>query len=129
MIPSPSSDRYELSPLQEGMLFHALDARASGVDMERVAVHVEEDLDVPAFRRAWERVVARHAVLRTRFRWEGLERPQQEVCPSATLPLSEHDWSRVPAAEQEGRWAELSLTERQAGFDLSAAPVMRLVVV
>ena len=79
------ANAYPLSPMQEGMLFHGLSAREPGVDLEQILCTVREELNVPAFERAWQRVVQRHDILRTSFRWEGLEEPRQEVHPRVRL--------------------------------------------
>src|SRR5579859_6191373 len=73
-------DRYPLSPLQQGMLYHALAEPNSGVDIEQMVITLPETVDVARLKRAWERVVARHPILRTSFEWEGLQgEPQQQV--------------------------------------------------
>ena len=72
------NEGYPLSPMQQGMLFHSLSAPHSGVDIEQILCTLSEELNVAAFRQAWERVVERHSILRTGFRVAGLE-PQQEV--------------------------------------------------
>ena len=58
-------DVYELSPLQQGLLFHSLLAPRSGVYVEQVTFPVEGTLDVAAFEAAWQQVVAATGVLRT----------------------------------------------------------------
>ena len=64
-------DSYPLSPMQQGMLFHSLYAPQSGMYVQQLICGLQEDLQVAAFERAWQRVVARHPALRTRFRWDG----------------------------------------------------------
>src|ERR1700720_886712 len=92
---------YPLSPMQQGMMFHSLYAPQSGVNIQQIIGHLSESLDAPAFRRAWEKVVQRHSVFRTCFRWEGLKNPVQEVRPDVELPFAEHDWGRLSFQEFE----------------------------
>ena len=66
-------ESYELSPLQQGMLFHSLEKQETGVDIQQISCALNECVNIPALTRAWESVVERHAVLRTSFRWQGLE--------------------------------------------------------
>ena len=66
-------DVYPLSPMQEGMLFHSVYAPQSEVYFEQVTCVLRGKLDVSAFKQAWQRVVARHPILRTCFLWERLE--------------------------------------------------------
>src|ERR1044071_5408843 len=69
----------ELSPMQQAMLFHSLYAPGSGVYVLQMSLRLAGRLDIPAFERAWRTVVARHAILRSAFFWEGLEKPAQVV--------------------------------------------------
>jgi hypothetical protein len=52
------------------MLFHALWEKGPEVDIQQYSIDPHETLDVEKFQRAWWRIIARHPVLRTRFRWE-----------------------------------------------------------
>src|SRR5262245_26862749 len=84
-------ESYPLSPMQQGMLFHSLYAPQSGVDIEQMIIDLPENLNIPAFKQAWHRLVQQHPVLRTSFHWEGLKEPRQEVQPQANLPFEQHD--------------------------------------
>src|SRR6476660_9376496 len=98
-------DVYPLSPLQEGILFHSLYAPESGVYVEQLSCALSGPLDADAFARAWRRVVERHAVLRTAFVWKTQKRPLQAVQREVELPLLSEDWSALPAALREERFA------------------------
>ena len=76
-------DAYELSPLQQGMLFHALSAPETGVDIQQVIVTLDEPVNVAALEGALWDVMRRHPILRTRFRWLDVEEPCQEVLARA----------------------------------------------
>ena len=71
-------DVYPLSPMQEGLFFLAL---AGETDPYVVSVDAKlgAEFDEVAFARAWATVRDRHAILRTRFEWERLDRPMQIV--------------------------------------------------
>jgi amino acid adenylation domain-containing protein len=115
-------DVYRLSPLQEGMLFESLYAPEADAYVIQIVWTLGGDLDPAALRRAWEELVRRHAVLRTSFHWQEMERPHQVVHGEVELPWIEEDWRGVPAAERERRLEE----DRRAGFDLETAPLFRL---
>src|SRR5262245_23991536 len=83
---------YPLAPMQQGMLFHSLHAPQSGVYLQQLICRLHESLQVFAFKQAWQHLIARHPILRTRFRWEGVNTPLQEVCGSVLLPWEEYDW-------------------------------------
>jgi amino acid adenylation domain-containing protein/non-ribosomal peptide synthase protein (TIGR01720 family) len=122
----PVEDLYPLSPLQAGLLFHTLDGGESGAYFQQFSCALEGALDVAAFRRAWAAVLARHPILRTAFLWEHLTEPLQAVAPAVEVPLTEEDWRQLPAAEQRRHWESELARDRELGFDLARAPLMRL---
>ncbi|MDE3066695.1 MAG: amino acid adenylation domain-containing protein [Verrucomicrobiota bacterium] len=122
------ADAYALSPMQEGMLFHNLSAREPGVDVEQIFCTLREDLDPAAFRRAWRRVMERHAILRTSFHWRDLAEPRQMVHPGAELEFSQEDWRSRSEAERNRLFEERLEAERRRGFDLTRAPLLRVAL-
>jgi amino acid adenylation domain-containing protein len=122
-------DAYPLSPMQQGMLFHSLYAPASGVYVEQISFDVRGALEVSAFAQAWQQLVARHPVLRTAFVWENLEKPLQVVGRQVKFPWEEQDWQGVSPIEQQERLETLLHADRKRGFELSKAPLMRLILI
>jgi amino acid adenylation domain-containing protein/thioester reductase-like protein/non-ribosomal peptide synthase protein (TIGR01720 family) len=122
-------DIYKLTPTQQGMLFHTLEDAGSEAYFQQITASIHERLDTAAFRRAWERAVERHPVLRTAFFWKEAQRPLQVVNRQASLPWEEHDWWELPPDEQESCWSALLREDRERGFDLARPPLMRLTVV
>lgn len=125
---SAFSDLYPLTPLQQGLWFHALMDPASGMYIEQSVLRIEGFPNRDMFRRAWEKVVARHAVLRTRIIWEGLEHPLQLVQSTVELPWAEQDWRGSPVNEHQARLLNFLGADRARGFDLTQAPLMRLTL-
>ncbi|ARU63539.1 hypothetical protein CBW65_22915 [Tumebacillus avium] len=117
---------YELSPLQQGMLFHSLLSPETGMYIIQMYHELQGDLNVAALRKSWARVLERHPVLRTAIFWEDLEKPVQVVFKDAELPWQEHDWRGLPADEQEGKLEGLLEAERKRGFDFTEEPLLRL---
>src|SRR3954454_4460401 len=93
-------DSYPLSPLQQGMLFHHLEARARGVDVEQLEIRLNEPIDPNLFADAWARVAKQNPILRTRFRWEGLPIPAQEVVNEVAVPFETRDLSEMTPEKQ-----------------------------
>ncbi|MBZ4422338.1 non-ribosomal peptide synthase/polyketide synthase [Myxococcus sp. RHSTA-1-4] len=122
-------DVYPLSPLQEGLLFHGILSGGVGAYFEQVSCAFHAPLNVAAFRHAWQEAMARVPVLRTAFRWRGLERPLQVVFAQAELPWRELDWRGVPPREQQERLEALRAEDRARGLDLTQAPLMRMVLI
>src|SRR6266516_3752451 len=113
---------FELSPMQQGMLFHSLYALQSGIYVEQIMCRLTGLLDVPAFERAWEMVVAQHQILRTSFFWTDLERPMQVVHREAPLPFIQHDWRGIAANEQQARRETLKGFSAPTTLGIDAAP-------
>jgi len=85
------------------MLFHTLYAPRSGVYVQQLVGVLREELDVVAFRRAWEWVLDRHPVLRTSVSFaESSRELLQRVHTSAASSLSfeEQDWRGLDVAER-----------------------------
>ncbi|WP_458737095.1 non-ribosomal peptide synthetase [Pseudomonas chlororaphis] len=120
-------DLYPLSPMQQGMLFHTLYEQQGGDYINQLRVDVD-GLDPERFRQAWQATVERHDILRSGFLWQGeLPAPIQVVYKQVALDCVEHDWRGQP--RQQEALDTLADAERQRGFELSAAPLLRLVLV
>ncbi|WP_271537163.1 non-ribosomal peptide synthetase, partial [Bradyrhizobium sp. CCBAU 45321] len=123
-------DIYPLSPMQQGMLFHAMHDGESGLYVNQVAAEIR-GLDAEKLRRAWQAASDRHAVLRTGFIWRDLSgAPQQVVYRRAEVPFVEDDWRARSAtwdqAQLDAALADVSRQEQAAGFDLSRPPLQRV---
>jgi natural product biosynthesis luciferase-like monooxygenase protein/amino acid adenylation domain-containing protein len=124
-----AEDVYPLSPIQEGVLFHTLEAPRSGVYCEQLVLSHGPGVEEAALREAWRGALERHASLRCSFHWEGLERPVQAVHSRVELPFEVLDWSAVPPHAVSERLQALLREERRRGFELSRPPLMRLALV
>ncbi|MEO3810971.1 amino acid adenylation domain-containing protein [Sphaerisporangium sp. B11E5] len=124
-------DVYPLAPMQQGMLFHVLEAPANiGAYWAQNLYEFSGGLDVASFRMAWDLVVRRHAALRTGFVWQGVDEPLQVVMGGVKLPFEELDWSGTPDEDaQRARLDELLRADRDRGLDLTAPPLMRLYLI
>jgi len=123
-----TTDSYPLSPMQQGMLFHSLTDGEPGVDIEQVICTLNEPLDVPMFAEAWQQVVNRHAILKSQFRWTGAAGPCQEVQQKVTVPVSLLDWRDLPPLEQRATYETWLKTDRERGFELTQAPLIRISI-
>ena len=122
------TDNYPLAPLQLGMLYQHLRAPNSGVDIQQIVMDLHHDLDCERFRRAWEIVVEKHEILRTRFRWEGLEEPLQEAVERVTVPFTTQDLRTFDHDQQRSALESFLGSDRLRGFDLQEPPLMRIAV-
>ncbi|MFT3769045.1 MAG: amino acid adenylation domain-containing protein [Minicystis sp.] len=131
--PAPSAarieDRYPLSPLQEGILFHARTAPSGdNVYLVQTAWTMEGDLDRAAFAAAVQDLADRHAVLRTAFSWEGRAAPEQIVHAGVAVPIEQRDLRALSPEDRAGEVERHAAAERARGFDLAVAPLMRVAL-
>ena len=122
-------DKYHLSPIQEGLVFHNLRSPNSDAYFEQHIFTLEGEFSPQAFRQAWQFVIDRHTALRTSFHWRGLAAPVQTVSAAAALPFEEADWRHLTLAEQSEHLDSLLQADRRKPFDLEKPPLLRLVLV
>jgi amino acid adenylation domain-containing protein/non-ribosomal peptide synthase protein (TIGR01720 family) len=120
---------YPLSPMQEGMLFHTLLLPGSGIYLMQNRYRLRGELQQAQFIAAWERVVARHPVLRTSFVWKSQKRPLQVVHKQLALPFEVRDWRELTPEQCEQRLQRELSSELEAGFDFVKAPLQRFRLV
>ncbi|HYT31726.1 MAG TPA: amino acid adenylation domain-containing protein, partial [Thermoanaerobaculia bacterium] len=121
-------DVYELSPMQQGILFHTLYDPVSDLYFEQCVVTLRGKLDQEQFASAWQRVAARHSILRTSFHWEGLEKPVQVVHSEVEVPFQSFDWSDLAGEVQRSRLDAFIREDRQKSFELTSAPLFRVAL-
>ncbi len=127
MNPENLEALYELSPLQQGLFFHSRYAREPEVYFSQTRCTLEGPLDDAALEQAWRKVLERHPALRTSFHWKDLDKPLQVVERRVELPFERQDW-RDSAGIQEHFEAFLR-EDRQRGFELTQAPLMRVTLI
>jgi hypothetical protein len=120
-------DVYRLSPLQEGLLFHALYEHGVGA-YQLQDYCTMSNLDAPLFLDAWQRVMDRHPILRTAFVWKNIANPVQVVGRRVQMPALLEDWRGISPQEQEDRLRAYLRDDRIRGFKLSKAPLMRIAL-
>lgn len=119
---------YPLSPMQQGMVFHSLYAGHSGVEIEQMIYTLREDLQAEIFVLAWQQVICRHAILRTGFRWEGLDAPVQQVHRTGIPQWRREDWRGSSTEAQQERLAAYLREDRVQGFQLTESSLNRFAL-
>ena len=121
-------DVYPLTPVQEGMLFHTLVDPEAGHYVEQFLCRVRGELDLPALRESWQRLVARHPALRTTIHWTDLDQPYQVVHRRAEHPVDYQDWRGLTSSEQEERLTDYLASDRRRAFASDQPPLSRLAL-
>ncbi|WP_262414533.1 amino acid adenylation domain-containing protein [Streptomyces sp. ST1015] len=123
--PAPA-DVLPLTPLQEGLLFHALYEHERGeqdVYVVQLVFELEGPMDADRLHASAQALLDRHPNLRAAFRRRRGGGPVQVVPHRATLPWTETDLTI--AADQEAAWVELLDEDRETGFDPAQPPLLR----
>ncbi|MEL4898163.1 amino acid adenylation domain-containing protein [Crocosphaera sp. Alani8] len=120
---------YFLSPMQQGMLFHSLLAPESGAYIVQMTYQIRGALNSLTFEEAWQKLCDRHPIFRTAFVWENLEKPLQVVGRKVKLPVEQLDWTNFSINQQSENLTELLQEQRQQGFNLSHAPLIKITLI
>lgn len=122
-------DLYGLSPMQEGMLFHALYDDGSEYYFEQMTCSIKGQLDPAVLEQSMNTLMDRYDILRTIFLHEGYERPIQVVLRERKVNFRFLD---VREECSEGTIEEIKYDykarQREEKFDLSNDVLMRMWV-
>lgn len=129
MAENKIQDIYELSPLQQGMLFYTVKNPEAGLYIVQLTCTLQGNLDEHAFAEAWRRLIERHTILRTAFFWKEAEKQLQVVYKESPLPLEQIDWQDKPAAEQAQALEQFLEADRVRELPFNQAPLMRLALI
>lgn len=116
---------HRLSPVQEGILYHTLLADDPGMYVQQYSCQLTGEVDSDLFRAAWDRVISEYAALRTLIAWRGRESPLRVVRSRVDPDWYLEDLSGLEAESQAGAVVEHAEQERNTGFELDQAPLMR----
>ncbi|MEU8241045.1 amino acid adenylation domain-containing protein [Actinoplanes missouriensis] len=123
-------DVLPLSPLQEGMLFHAqFDAQGTDVYAVQLLIDLDGPLDAGALRRAGDALLARHPNLGAAFRHRRTGEPVQLITDPVPFPLRERDLRDRAGDDLTREMAAVADQDRDERFDLGRPPLLRATVV
>ncbi|NLU93274.1 non-ribosomal peptide synthetase [Chitinophaga sp. Ak27] len=122
-------DIYPLSSAQEGILYHTLLHPSSPDYFVQCAYRVEGTIEPAHVRQAFEQLIAKHDVLRTRFLYTHGKQPLQMVLRDGK---GEYEWIDVTAeVAQKGHESVMKSycsADRERNFDVSKDILIRLTV-
>ncbi len=124
---------YPMTPMQQGILFHTLNAPQTGVYVIQNGYQFNSKINISAFKKAWQQVINQHPILRTSFHWQQDREPFQVVHRQIELPWQElrlgDEETRRRGDEETGGLGDWLEKDRKDGFNLSQAPLMRLSLI
>ncbi|MEV2250527.1 amino acid adenylation domain-containing protein [Streptomyces sp. NPDC050147] len=123
-------DVWPLSPLQEGLLFHAsFDDQGADVYQGQRGVDLIGPLDADVLRASWAALLDRHAALRASFRRRSSGEPMQVIAREVPLPWQQADVSGLAEAEATADIEERCAAELRERFDPATPPLLRLLLI
>ncbi|MBO0782149.1 MAG: AMP-binding protein, partial [Ktedonobacteraceae bacterium] len=123
-------DILPLTPLQEGLLFHALyDTQGPDIYTAQEIIDLEGELEEEALKTATSALLRRHANLRAYFRYEGLTQPLQIIAREVVLPWERIDLSLLDEPERRQQLADWLSADRRRRFDLTSPPLLRFALI
>ncbi|MBN2535366.1 MAG: amino acid adenylation domain-containing protein [Spirochaetales bacterium] len=120
---------YPLSPVQEGILYHALSEPESDMYFEQFCFKLKGTINIEALRRAWQVVVDRYSILRTFFTRDYKDNFLQGVVKNVPIPFEIMNWEMHPGKAITLKVEEFLKEQREKVFDLSQAPLMRFQLI
>jgi amino acid adenylation domain-containing protein len=120
---------YGLSPMQEGMLFHALKEESSPAYVEQLIMTLQGKVNESAFEEALQRLIDRYDILRTVFVYKSSKRPRQVVLKEKKPLLLYKDISHMDEASVTEYMNRFQLDDQKQGFDLTKGPLMRFALI
>ena len=121
-------DVYELSPLQQGILFHCLAAPTSDLYLITLDYTLEGPLDEAALARAWQRLAELNGVLRSSLNWQVAAKPLQIVHRAVAIDVPRDDWRERSDNERATALAVVAAGQRTS-LSLDATPLWRVALI
>jgi amino acid adenylation domain-containing protein len=121
-------DLYALSPLQEGMLFHAQLEPGSTAYFEQVRLRVSGPLSTEVFQQSWNILVQRHDVLRTVLLQKKDGKNLQAVLRQVQSDVSFMDLQDLPPAEQRAQLSAYASEDRGNPFEVLKHLLFRITL-
>ncbi|WP_281889305.1 non-ribosomal peptide synthetase [Paenibacillus sp. YYML68] len=119
-------DMYELTPLQTGMLFHAMKAASEPQYFVQGSAILEGSVKVSMLEQSYQAVVDKYDVLRTVFVYEKVSKPIQVVYRHREAKLTYIDLSHLSETEQDDYVKAYKEQDRSRTFCLSKDMLLRL---
>ncbi|RNB58979.1 amino acid adenylation domain-containing protein [Brevibacillus gelatini] len=117
---------YPLTPLQEGMLFHAVKDSGSSAYCLQMSATIQGDFHLPLFEQSLNKLVENYEVLRTVFVYQNLQRPRQVVFKERKVTVPFENISHLPTKEQDEYIK--AYTDQHHTFDLTKGSLMKAAI-
>ncbi|NTI00371.1 AMP-binding protein, partial [Agrobacterium rhizogenes] len=119
-----------LSPLQQGMLFHALyDDEGADPYITQDVVELAGPLNVGDLKIASDALLVRYTNLKAAFIHNDVDKPVQVIPTTVKLPWSYDDLMELEVGDREAGYKRIADADYHRRFDLSRPPLIRFSLV
>lgn len=119
---------YDLSPMQEGILFHYLREKDSRAYFEQYSFNLDGKVDIQMFEQSFCMLIQRHEILRSIIIHEKLKKPQQVILKSRKTGIYFEDISMMDESEKQNYIDNFLREDIRKGFILSKDVLIRISI-
>lgn len=112
-------DILNLTPLQEGLLYHYLNEPESNQYFEQLSLNISGEINYEIFKNAWGEVSQTNEILRTIFRWNNISHPIQIILKKHNIPICYVDLSNYGESEKPRLLENLKEEDLNKKIDIS----------
>ncbi|MCP4216461.1 MAG: AMP-binding protein, partial [bacterium] len=120
---------YSLSPMQEGILFHARFQDNPAAYFEQLVLRLKTKEEPERIEKTFNLLIEKHDVLRTIFTYKKVKVPKQILLKKRKMDLRVEDVSHLSPHEAEAFLEQFRQDDIRKGFDLTKGPLMRATLV
>jgi amino acid adenylation domain-containing protein len=124
--PEDAEDAYPMTMLQAGMLLHMHEGEEIPAYHNVTSMCASARFDSRAMRQAADRLVKRHAALRTSLHVTGFSVPMAVVHRRCRLPVTYEDLRGLEPGEQQAAVTSFMQLQARQPLDVTRAPLLRL---
>lgn len=117
-----------LTPLQEGMLVHALMEPESQAYYEQLRISIRGDLDWNALQKSFQLLVQRHETLRSNIYHKSASRSRLIVFKKRNMAITYENMTELTGKEQADAIRRFMDVDRNTHYDLSRDMLIRMAV-
>ncbi len=129
LVKSNFNDIYNLSPMQQGMLFHSIIDSSSNAYFEQTKLSIKGFIDIALFEKSFNYIIEKYDPLRTVFLYEKVKQPLQVVLKKRNGNILYDDISSFSEAAKQIYIEEFKQKDKKRSFNLSKDLLVRISVI
>ena len=119
---------YPLTPMQEGMLYHAMLDPESSSYFTQLELFIDGEFDLGIFEKSVNQLVRSYDILRTVFVHQQLQKPRQVVLAERQAIVEFEDLAELDKEKQTNRIDRYKQEVQAAGFNLAKDMLFKTAV-